>query len=179
MEKNIVVEHSHRPGIESQDIEIVERKGIGHPDTLADGLSEAVSRALSREYLDRFDHILHHNTDKVLIVGGSAKPEFQGGKVEDSISVVIAGRGTDKVGDEKIPINEIAGEAAREYLDETVRFLDPQDHLEISSQIGCGSADLRGVFEKKGFHQRMTPLLVYPMLLFPRQKDWPWKLKRL
>lgn len=150
MARNIVVERSQRPSIASHNIEIVERKGIGHPDTLADGLSEAVSGALSQEYLDRFDHILHHNTDKVLIVGGSANPEFQGGEVEKPIYVVVAGRGTTRAGDQEIPINEIAEETTRKYLDDVVRHLDVQEHVEISSRIGSGSVDLKSVFERQG-----------------------------
>lgn len=150
MDRNIVVEHSERPWIEKQNIEIVERKGIGHPDTLADGLSEAVSQALSLEYLDIFDNILHHNTDKVLIVGGRAEPELGGGEVKDPIYIVLAGRGTTQAGDQEIPINEIAKKAAEKYLDKTVRFLDIQDHAEISSRIGSGSVDLKSVFERHG-----------------------------
>lgn len=145
-----MVERSQRPSIASHNIEIVERKGIGHPDTLADGLSEAVSGALSREYLDRFGQILHHNTDKVLIVGGSANPEFQGGKVGKPIYVVVAGRGTTSAGGQEIPINEIAEETTREYLDNIVRHLDVQKHVEISSRIGSGSVDLKSVFERQG-----------------------------
>ncbi|KXA90742.1 S-adenosylmethionine synthetase [candidate division MSBL1 archaeon SCGC-AAA259A05] len=150
MAGKILVERSQRPGIESQNIEIVERKGIGHPDTLADGLSEAVSGALSQEYLDRFGNILHHNTDKTLVIGGSAEPEFRGGIVKKPISVVIAGRGTSKAGDQEIPINKIAKRAARDYLEETIRFLDVQENLEIDSRIGSGSVDLRDVFEREG-----------------------------
>jgi S-adenosylmethionine synthetase len=48
------------------DVEIVERKGIGHPDTIADALAERLSVALSRLYLERFGAILHHNVDKAL-----------------------------------------------------------------------------------------------------------------
>lgn len=150
MKRNILVEESRRPNVESQSIEIVERKGIGHPDTLADGLSEAVSRALSQEYLERFGEILHHNTDKVLIVGGSATPEFRGGVVEEPIYVVLAGRGTTEAGGQEIPVNEIGVKAAEEYLENSVRFLDVQNHVEISSRIGSGSADLREVFSRQG-----------------------------
>lgn len=149
MNKNIIVEKSHRPPVEEHSVEIVERKGEGHPDTLADGISEAVSRSLSKEYLERFDNILHHNTDKVLIVGGSADPEFGKGKVNDPIYVVVAGRGTNEVGGEKIPVNEISVEAARDYLDNSVRFLDVEDHVDVKSRVGSGSIDLKSVFESE------------------------------
>ena len=36
--------------VENRDLELVERKGIGHPDSICDGIAESVSRALSREY---------------------------------------------------------------------------------------------------------------------------------
>ncbi len=150
MTPNILVEKSHRPPAEDHEVEIVERKGIGHPDTLADGISEAVSQSLSKEYLKRFDNILHHNTDKVLIVGGSANPVFGGGQMDSPIYVVVAGRGTDKVGDEEIPVDEISIEAARKFLDDKVRNLDLEKHVDIESKIGSGSVDLMNVFENDG-----------------------------
>ncbi len=149
-DRNIVVEKSLHPYIENQSIEIVERKGVGHPDSLADGISESVSRALSKEYLKRFDRILHHNTDKVLIIGGVAEPEFGGGEVVKPIHVVVAGRGTDQVGGKEVPVNEIAKETAKNYLDEKVRHLDVKEHVDIDSRIGSGSVDLRTVFKVQG-----------------------------
>lgn len=148
MDRNIVVEKLERPSIEERGVEIVERKGIGHPDTLADGMSEAISRALCIEYRKRFDTILHHNTDKVTVVGGSARPEFGGGEVIDPIYVLLAGRGTSQVGEQTVPINEIAKEAAEGYLDEVMRFLNVEDHVEFDSRIGSGSADLKDVFRR-------------------------------
>ncbi|HYT16653.1 MAG TPA: methionine adenosyltransferase, partial [Thermoplasmata archaeon] len=70
MARNIFVEELIHTPIEQQGTEIVERKGIGHPDSIADGLAEAVSRALCKMYVARFGRILHHNTDQVEVVGG-------------------------------------------------------------------------------------------------------------
>ena len=75
-------------------VEIVERKGIGHPDTIIDGACEAVSIALSKYYLDNFDVIFHHNVDKGLLVGGKSHAEFGGGRVIDPIYILVAGGGT-------------------------------------------------------------------------------------
>ncbi|KXB02156.1 S-adenosylmethionine synthetase [candidate division MSBL1 archaeon SCGC-AAA261D19] len=147
-EKNVVVERMKQPAMDECNIEIVERKGIGHPDTLADGISEAISRALCSEYRKQFDDILHHNTDKVTIVGGSAKPEFSGGEVLEPIFILLAGRGTSKVGDRSIPVNEIAKAAAKEYLEEVMRFLNVENQVEINSRIGRGSMELREVFDR-------------------------------
>ncbi|MFB6147348.1 MAG: methionine adenosyltransferase, partial [Candidatus Nanohaloarchaea archaeon] len=60
--------------MENCETELVERKGIGHPDSICDGVAESVSRALCREYRDRFGKVLHHNTDEVQLVAGSSEP---------------------------------------------------------------------------------------------------------
>ena len=78
-------------------VEIVERKGIGHPDSIIDGACEAVSIALSKYYLDNFEVIFHHNVDKGLLVGGKSEAFFGGGRVIDPIYILVAGRATDMV----------------------------------------------------------------------------------
>ncbi|EQD56516.1 S-adenosylmethionine synthetase (MAT), archaea, partial [mine drainage metagenome] len=79
MARNIQVEPLRTMHIEDQTVELVERKGLGHPDSMADGISESVSQALSRMYLDEYNRILHHNTDETQIVGGGSEPKFGGG----------------------------------------------------------------------------------------------------
>jgi S-adenosylmethionine synthetase len=66
-------------------VEIVERKGLGHPDTICDALAETLSRNLCREYRDRFGTVLHHNVDKALLRGGRAAPAFGGGNVVEPV----------------------------------------------------------------------------------------------
>ena len=68
-------------------VEIVERKGLGHPDTICDALAEELSLALSRFYLERFGAILHHNVDKALLWGGRSRPAFGGGEVLEPIEI--------------------------------------------------------------------------------------------
>jgi S-adenosylmethionine synthetase len=68
------------PSVEDLEVEVVERKGLGHPDTICDGLAEQLSVSLSRFYLERFGLILHHNVDKVLLRAGSARPAFGGAR---------------------------------------------------------------------------------------------------
>ncbi|MBI2996856.1 MAG: hypothetical protein HYY46_00145, partial [Deltaproteobacteria bacterium] len=52
------------PSVSETDVEIVERKGLGHPDTICDAIMEAISQSLCQAYLERFGSILHHNCDK-------------------------------------------------------------------------------------------------------------------
>ena len=75
-----------------EPVEVVERKGLGHPDTIFDALAEALSRALCREYLQKCGIILHHNVDKALLCGGRAAPQFGGGVVLAPIEIHLAGR---------------------------------------------------------------------------------------
>lgn len=147
----ITVTKANRLPVAEQSVEIVERKGQGHPDYIADGISEYVSLYLSRYYLQKYGVILHHNVDKTLVVGGQARPVFGGGEVIQPIYILVSGRATVEVrrgGDvERIPVGPIILEAARRWIKENFRFLDPDRHVVIDYRIGQGSADLTGVYE--------------------------------
>jgi len=119
--------------IDSQPFEIVERKGIGHPDTLADGIAEAVSIEYSRYCLEKFGAVLHHHFDKTVIMGGQAKIDFGIGKMIKPIRLIINGRVSSIFGDKKIPYQEIQERAAKEYLKKTLPYLDVERYLEIKS----------------------------------------------
>ncbi len=135
------------------EVEIVERKGIGHPDSIIDGACEAVSIALSKYYLDNFDVIFHHNVDKGLLVGGKSQAEFGNGRIIDPIYILVAGRATDVVPlgkrTEKVPVESIAKEAVENYIRGTMRFLDPKKHTKLETMIRAGSPDLVAVFLRK------------------------------
>lgn len=119
--------------IDNQSFEIVERKGIGHPDTLADGIAEAVSIEYSRYCLKEFGAVLHHHFDKTLIMGGQAKIDFGIGEMVKPFRVVINGRVSSVFGDKKINYQEIQEKATREYLKKTLPHLDVDKYVEIKS----------------------------------------------
>ena len=116
MARNIQIEPLRTVHIEDQEVELVERKGLGHPDSIADGVSESVSRALCRLYLDEFGKILHHNTDETQVVGGGSEPKFGGGKVTSPIYILLVGRATTEVNGEKLPYREIGRASCRERV---------------------------------------------------------------
>lgn len=87
MARNIDVSRLDQVPIERQQNEMVERKGLGHPDSVADGLAEAVSRSLCKEYMKRYSRILHHNTDECQVIAGLANPRFGGGTVIQPVKV--------------------------------------------------------------------------------------------
>jgi S-adenosylmethionine synthetase len=147
----IVIEKIDKTPVAKRLVEIVERKGQGHPDYIADGISEWVSRYLSKYYLERFGVILHHNVDKTLVVGGQAAPRFGGGEVLQPIYILVSGRATYEVrtkdGVVKIPLGPLIMQAARDWIKQHFRFLDPDVHTVIDYRIGQGSADLVGIYD--------------------------------
>ena len=116
MKRNIQIEALAQIPLEKQQIELVERKCLGHPDSMADGIAESISRALCKEYLEEFGVVLHHNTDQGEIVAGESDPKFGGGKIIRPIFILIDGRATKRFNDISIPTDAIAVEATRKYL---------------------------------------------------------------
>ncbi len=103
--------------IDDQPFEIVERKGIGHPDTLADGIAEAISIEYSRFCLEEFGAILHHHFDKTLIMGGRAKIDFGSGKMERPVRLLVNGRISSQFGNKKIDYKKIQENAIKNYFE--------------------------------------------------------------
>jgi S-adenosylmethionine synthetase len=148
MMRNINVEHLIQTPIEKQKIEIVERKGIGHPDSISDGLSEAVSHALCKEYIKKCGFVLHHNTDETQIVAGRSCPKFGGGEVIQPIYALLVGRATKEFEGVEIPAEAVALSAARNYIRKTIVDLDLERDMIIDCKMGTGSSDLRDVFNR-------------------------------
>jgi S-adenosylmethionine synthetase len=149
MERNIFIEQLTHASIEKQDTEFVERKGIGHPDSIADGLAESVSRALCKMYKERYGRILHHNTDEVEVVGGQSAPKFGGGAMLEPIYILLVGRATTEVNGERLPYRTCALRAAYSYLEKTCKSLDVEWDVTLDCRIGQGSVDLRGLYETR------------------------------
>ncbi|MFC7046313.1 methionine adenosyltransferase [Halobacteriaceae archaeon GCM10025711] len=148
--RNIRVEPVQRGAVEDQEVEIVERKGIGHPDSICDGIAESVSEALARAYLDRVGKVLHYNTDETQLVAGTAAPAFGGGEVIEPIYILIVGRATKHYEGTTIPVDAIALETARDYLRENIPNLDLESDVIIDVKLGEGSGDLQDVFGEDG-----------------------------
>ena len=90
----VIIERMNELG--DNGFEIVERKGLGHPDTICDSLAEEFSRNLSKLYYENFGRILHHNVDKAILVGGKSEPKFGGGRVLEPMEFSLVGRVTYK-----------------------------------------------------------------------------------
>src|SRR5213079_3218204 len=145
--RNIFVEELVHTPIEEQGDEIVERKGIGHPDSIADGLAETVSVALCKMYQERFGRILHHNTDQVEVVGGQSAPKFGGGVFLEPAYILLVGRATTMVDGVRLPYRTAAIQAAHDYLTKTCTNLNVDADVILDCKIGHGSVDLRGLYD--------------------------------
>ena len=151
--RNIKIEKATQKPIEQNEIEIVERKGIGHPDSISDGIAEAVSRVLSQTYKEKAGHVLHHNTDEVQITAGESDPKFGGGQIIKPIEILLTGRAAKEFtlpnGEtHKVGVDTIAIEAAKDFLKDTIINLDVEYGTVVECKIGQGSADLRDVFQR-------------------------------
>ena len=134
------------PGPGRAPNEMVERKGVGHPDSVCDALAENLSVALSRFYVGRFGRILHHNVDKALLVGGAARAAFGGGELVEPIEITLAGRATRRFRGIAVPVEEIAIESSRAWLGRHLRKLDPDRDVRIVARIRETSAALDANF---------------------------------
>lgn len=133
-----------------QNIEIVERKGMGYPDTVCDNAVERVSAEFSKFYVEEFGSIMHHNVDKALLVGGGSKATYKGGKVIKPIEFMITGRATKYNGTKVLPIEDIATEAIKKCFSDVFRFLGVQKHLIVNVKIGLESTDLVELYDGIG-----------------------------
>ena len=102
----------HGPGPAGQPVEIVERKGLGHPDTLADALAERMSVAYSRQCLERFGAVLHHNLDKLYLRGGHCQIGLGTFEMTDPVTLTIGGRVWSSFSGEPIDHRELFQEVA-------------------------------------------------------------------
>ncbi|MEO0202943.1 MAG: methionine adenosyltransferase [candidate division WOR-3 bacterium] len=136
------------PYIEEEEIEIVERKGIGHPDTICDNISESFSIELSKYYKENFGKIFHHNVDKAVLIGGKAIPKFGGGKVIEPIEIILVGRAISEIDGKKIPIEEIYLNSAKSFFEKNFKNLNINEHVKLNLKIRPGSLDLVELFNR-------------------------------
>ncbi len=146
----IIIETYRRKSVEEHSVEIMERKGKGDPDYMCDSMMDAISVALSKEYLREFGTILHHNIDKGLLSAEKVQKRFGGGRVLKPMELTIGDRATFKTHDKEIPVEDIAIESAKKRIKENLRFVDPERHLKYRFVLASGSGELTDIFLRPG-----------------------------
>ena len=145
---NLSLQHVDRLPVSRRLTEHVERKGIGHPDTICDSVMESVSHALCREYQQRAGRVLHHNVDKALLVAGVSEPKTGGGTIVEPMKLIFGGRAVTEVDGQPIAAGEIAEAAAIEWLRDHLRYVELPQHVVFQNEIRPGSPELRAIFER-------------------------------
>lgn len=149
---NVVVESSDAVPIARRSMELVERKGVGHPDSICDAVMESVAVSLCQEYLDRVGCVLHYNLDKSLLVAGQSRPALGGGQIVVPMRLIFGDRASDEWVGGKIPVGEIVEARARQWFAGHLRFVDPARHIVMQNEIRPGSPELVDIFSR----QKMT-----------------------
>ena len=73
-------------------IEFVERKGLGHPDTLCDAVAEDLSRVLALGYIKHTGSVQAFNVDKAILAAGSVEVDFGGGVHLKKARLIVVGK---------------------------------------------------------------------------------------
>lgn len=146
--RNIKIEELSATPITERQVEVVERKGLGHPDFICDSIMNQVSVDLCSEYLERFGNIMHHNTDKGMLVAGEVKTKFGGGVILKPMRIIFGDRATFEVEGEFIDVENIAIDAAKKWIGENLRFVNA-DSIEYQVEIARGSAELTDIFKRQ------------------------------
>lgn len=126
--------------------EIVERKGIGHPDTICDRVVEAIAVALNRMYLDALGAIPHYNIDKALLIAGQCDKRFGAGGMRQPMEMIVGDRATFSVGGRALPVREVATEAAGGWIAAHVPAVRVGRELSVRLALAPGSEELAGIY---------------------------------
>ncbi len=146
--RNIEIEELGATPITERKVEVVERKGLGHPDYICDSIMNQVSVELCKEYMQRFGAIMHHNIDKGMLVAGEVKIKFGGGVILKPMRLIFGDRATFEVEGEAVDVNAIAIEAAKQWITENLRFVNA-DSVQYQVELARGSAELTDIFKRK------------------------------
>jgi S-adenosylmethionine synthetase len=155
MRERLMVEALGAIPVAVRRVELVERKGIGHPDTMCDALVEAISHALSRMYLERAGVILHYNIDKAFLVAGQCRKGFGGGQVDRPIEFIVGDRATLALGDSStttFPVETTVRVAVEAWVGRHLPRLRSSEHLRIRPVLAPASAELRAIY-RPGEHE--------------------------
>ncbi|MBI1397354.1 MAG: methionine adenosyltransferase [Betaproteobacteria bacterium] len=144
----LVVDADTCPVADALAVEMVERKGLGHPDTVCDAVAEAFAAGLARVYAERFGGVLHHNVDKVLLAGGASAPRFGGGRILEPFSLHLAGRATERVGDETVPVADIGRTAVHDWFSAHLPEVTFHDVVRVRVLTRPGSTDLASLYRR-------------------------------
>ncbi|MBX6771515.1 MAG: methionine adenosyltransferase [Chloroflexi bacterium] len=131
------------PAVADQPVEIVERKGIGHPDSICDGIAEQAAVRLAQEYRRRLGRVLHFNLDKGLLAAGAVRRWFGGGTIQSPMRFIFGDRATFEWQGVRIPVTEIVEDAARDWLRTNLPRIVPGRDIIFQAELREGAPELQ------------------------------------
>jgi S-adenosylmethionine synthetase len=143
----LVIEALRQSPVAARRVELVERKGLGHPDTICDSLVEAIAIALNRMYRERTGTVLHYNIDKALLAAGQCVKGFGWGELKRPMTLFVGDRATFEADGEKLPVEATMREAVDAWVATHLPRVRPGRDLEVRSVLAPGSVELRRIFE--------------------------------
>jgi S-adenosylmethionine synthetase len=144
-DERVTIEALAGPPVAARRLELVERKGLGHPDTICDSVAEAISLGLNRLYLQRVGAILHYNVDKALLIAGQCTKGFGWGELSRPMELVVGDRATLELDGLPLPVEETAQEAVEGWLARHLPHIRPGVDLGTRVALASGSAQLRRI----------------------------------
>jgi S-adenosylmethionine synthetase len=91
-----------------------------------------LSCAYSRYTLAEFGVILHHNFDKLALLGGSAEVRYGSGRMVDPVRVLVNGRASRSCGGGTIPVEELVTDEVIGFFREQLPELDGHVVIELN-----------------------------------------------
>lgn len=132
---NISIKDNMNIFVGDSDYELVERKGVGHPDTMCDSIAERASRNYSKYCLKEFGNPANHWFDKVMLIGGEADVDYGRGVIIKPYTIIFAGKVSYYVGKSKIPVDQILYQSVSEVLGEVLTGFVPEEHMRIINKL--------------------------------------------
>ena len=119
------VEWLYCPTVSDGPIEIVEQKGVGHPDSICDGVAEYAAVQLAREYRRRAGRIAHFNLDKGMLAAGTSERWLGGGRLISPMRLIVGDRADPECRRNRDPVDQIVWDATRAWFAANIPRVDP------------------------------------------------------
>jgi len=145
---NIYVNNLGHKAVPDQRLEIVERKGLGHPDSMCDAIMNQISVNMSKRYIQETGTVLHHNFDKSFLAAGESHTWFGGGERVQPMELLMGDRATSIP--DAFSVDDEAKETVINWVKENMPNIDPCSDIKVTSKIKKGSASLQDIFTRIG-----------------------------
>jgi S-adenosylmethionine synthetase len=99
-----------------RNVEIIECKGVGHPDSMASSMAELVCFGISRYFIKKYNNIPRFNVDQIEINGGEVYVGFKEGKLIRKGSISVSGKTSFYAENDIDFVNKIAKDQIRDFL---------------------------------------------------------------